>query len=99
MPVNAFTAPPDRICKHLFTTPPESKSDPDVIDWVIETFVETGSSLRLGFCAASKYYCFRNRAHHPFRELFGVAQPPPMSVPQSTLSPEQTLPAVLSGFV
>ncbi len=78
MPVNAFTAPPDRIYKHLSTTPPESKTDPDVIDWVIETFVETGSSLRSGFCATTKYYCFRNRAHHRFRELFGVAQPPPV---------------------
>jgi hypothetical protein len=70
-----------------------------MIDWVIETFVEARSSLELGFCATTKYYYFRNPAHHRFRELFGLAQPPPMSVPQSALSLEQTLPAVLSGFV
>ena len=76
-----------------------SNNDPDVIDWVIETFVETRSSLRLGSCATTKYYCFRNRAHHRFRELFRVAFPLAVSVSQSALSPEQTLPAVLSGFV
>ena len=69
------------------------------INGVIETFVEIISSLRLGYCATTKYYCFCNRARHRFHELFCVAQPAPMPVPQSALPPEETLPAVLSGFV
>jgi hypothetical protein len=70
-----------------------------MIELVDETIAAPGSSLKLGYCVASKHYRVRNRARDRFRELFRVAFPLAVSVPQSALSPEQTMPAVLSGFV
>jgi hypothetical protein len=70
-----------------------------MIERVDETFASLSPSLVLGHRVASKHYCFRNRAHDRFRDLFRVAFPLAVSVPQSALSPEQTMPAVLSGFV
>jgi hypothetical protein len=55
--------------------------------------------LRSGYCVTWKYYRFGKRARDHFRGLFRVAFPLAVSVPQSALSREQTMPAVLSGFV
>jgi hypothetical protein len=70
----------------------------ELIERVDVTFVEPNSSLKLGYRVASKYCCFRSRARHRFHGLFRVAFPLTVSVPQSALSPEQTMPALLSGF-
>jgi hypothetical protein len=69
------------------------------IEGVVETFAAPSTSPNWHYFVISNYHCIRNRARDHFRWLFCVAIPLAVSIPQSALSHQQTMPAVLSGFV